>query len=104
MEASAAASGFKGCAICGGLGHRATQCPKLQLDNGAQDEKKQSQKSMLGNSQRALRKDPTASAGTISDVCSLGRSSYPHRSHQVVDVMRVAVSLSKIVQCFGHAV
>jgi len=31
MEASAAASGFKGCAICGGLGHRATQCPKLQV-------------------------------------------------------------------------
>lgn len=31
MEALAAASGVKGCAICGGLGHRATQCPKLQV-------------------------------------------------------------------------
>lgn len=31
MEALAAASGIKGCAYCGGLGHRATNCPKLQV-------------------------------------------------------------------------
>ncbi|KAJ9508881.1 hypothetical protein QJQ45_028196 [Haematococcus lacustris] len=30
MEEMAAKSGVKGCTICGGLGHRATQCPKLQ--------------------------------------------------------------------------
>lgn len=36
MEQLAAASGVKGCAICGGLGHRATQCPKLQAENKAQ--------------------------------------------------------------------
>jgi ATP-dependent RNA helicase DDX41 len=35
MEALAAASGVKGCAICGGLGHRATNCPKLQAENRA---------------------------------------------------------------------
>ena len=35
MEALAAASGVKGCAICGGLGHRATQCPKLEAENRA---------------------------------------------------------------------
>mmetsp|Transcript_11956 Transcript_11956/g.25699 ORF Transcript_11956/g.25699 Transcript_11956/m.25699 type:complete len:636 (+) Transcript_11956:117-2024(+) len=28
-------SGIKGCAICGGLGHRATQCPKLEAENRA---------------------------------------------------------------------
>lgn len=35
MEALAAASGVKGCVICGGLGHRATQCPKLEAENKA---------------------------------------------------------------------
>ena len=35
MEQLAAASGVKGCAICGGLGHRATQCPKLEAENKA---------------------------------------------------------------------
>jgi ATP-dependent RNA helicase DDX41 len=35
MEKLAEASGVKGCAICGGLGHRATQCPKLQAENKA---------------------------------------------------------------------
>ena len=29
MQAAAAASGAKGCAFCGGLGHRITECPKL---------------------------------------------------------------------------
>jgi ATP-dependent RNA helicase DDX41 len=29
MEAQAAANGTKGCAFCGGLGHRITDCPKL---------------------------------------------------------------------------
>eukprot|EP00798_Chlamydomonas_sp_ICE-L_P005570 gene5570-4204_t len=33
MEALAAASGVKGCVICGGLGHRATACPKLENEN-----------------------------------------------------------------------
>lgn len=28
-------SGQKGCSICGGLGHRATACPKLQAENRA---------------------------------------------------------------------
>ncbi|GFH07999.1 P-loop containing nucleoside triphosphate hydrolase protein [Haematococcus lacustris] len=35
MEEMAAKSGVKGCTICGGLGHRATQCPKLQAENRA---------------------------------------------------------------------
>ena len=35
MEALATASGIKGCVICGGLGHRATQCPKLEAENKA---------------------------------------------------------------------
>lgn len=35
MEKLAEASGVKGCAICGGLGHRATQCPKLEAENKA---------------------------------------------------------------------
>jgi len=35
MEELAAASGIKGCTICGGLGHRATQCPKLEAENRA---------------------------------------------------------------------
>jgi len=29
IEAAAAANGTKGCAFCGGLGHRITDCPKL---------------------------------------------------------------------------
>ena len=29
IEAAATASGAKGCAFCGGLGHRITDCPKL---------------------------------------------------------------------------
>ncbi|KAG1679430.1 hypothetical protein FOA52_007722 [Chlamydomonas sp. UWO 241] len=33
MEKLAEASGVKGCAICGGLGHRATACPKLTKEN-----------------------------------------------------------------------
>jgi len=41
MEATAAASGFKGCAICGGLGHRATQCPKLQVSGRDMQSSKQ---------------------------------------------------------------
>uniref|UniRef100_A0A7R9V1X9 RNA helicase n=1 Tax=Chlamydomonas euryale TaxID=1486919 RepID=A0A7R9V1X9_9CHLO len=35
MEELAKASGVKGCVICGGLGHRATQCPKLEAENKA---------------------------------------------------------------------
>ena len=33
MEELATASGVKGCVICGGLGHRATACPKLENEN-----------------------------------------------------------------------
>ena len=29
IEAAALANGTKGCAFCGGLGHRITDCPKL---------------------------------------------------------------------------
>ncbi len=31
-----AASGTKGCAYCGGLGHRIADCPKLQSDTREQ--------------------------------------------------------------------
>lgn len=36
MEAVAAASGVKGCAYCGGLGHRIAECPKLRAENQQQ--------------------------------------------------------------------
>ena len=32
MEKLAAASGVKGCAYCGGLGHRIADCPKLKSE------------------------------------------------------------------------
>ena len=32
FEALAAASGVKGCAYCGGLGHRIGNCPKLETE------------------------------------------------------------------------
>ncbi|GJY73560.1 DEAD-box ATP-dependent RNA helicase 35 [Tanacetum coccineum] len=36
IEAIANASGVKGCAYCGGLGHRITDCPKLELQKSQQ--------------------------------------------------------------------
>lgn len=36
MQAAAAASGVRGCAYCGGLGHRITDCPKLAAFKAAQ--------------------------------------------------------------------
>jgi ATP-dependent RNA helicase DDX41 len=36
MEAVAQASGVKGCAYCGGLGHRIAECPKLRAENQTQ--------------------------------------------------------------------
>ncbi len=35
----AAASGQRGCAYCGGLGHRIADCPKLQTQNREQQRK-----------------------------------------------------------------
>lgn len=40
MEALAAASGIKGCAYCGGLGHRIADCPKLRSESKAQERSK----------------------------------------------------------------
>lgn len=40
MEALAAASGVKGCAYCGGLGHRIADCPKLRGESKAQERSK----------------------------------------------------------------
>ena len=37
LEAKAAATGFKGCAYCGGLGHRITDCPKMEADAKAKE-------------------------------------------------------------------
>jgi ATP-dependent RNA helicase DDX41 len=34
------ASGIKGCAYCGGLGHRITDCPKLRSETEAQQRAK----------------------------------------------------------------
>lgn len=36
-----AISGTKGCAYCGGLGHRVTDCPKLRADTREQSKKQQ---------------------------------------------------------------
>lgn len=36
-----AISGTKGCAYCGGLGHRVTDCPKLRADSREQTRKQQ---------------------------------------------------------------
>ena len=36
-----AISGTKGCAYCGGLGHRVTDCPKLRADTREQGKKQQ---------------------------------------------------------------
>lgn len=35
-----AATGRKGCAYCGGLGHRVTDCPKLRADTQAAKRKR----------------------------------------------------------------
>jgi ATP-dependent RNA helicase DDX41 len=40
MEALAAISGIKGCAYCGGLGHRIADCPKLRSESKAQERSK----------------------------------------------------------------
>ncbi|WIA30008.1 hypothetical protein OEZ86_000105 [Tetradesmus obliquus] len=40
MEALAALSGIKGCAYCGGLGHRIADCPKLRSESKAQERSK----------------------------------------------------------------
>jgi len=36
-EAVALASGVRGCAYCGGLGHRIAECPKLKTENREQE-------------------------------------------------------------------
>lgn len=40
MEALAVASGVKGCAYCGGLGHRVTECPKMRSESLSQQRAK----------------------------------------------------------------
>ena len=40
MEALAAKSGVKGCAYCGGLGHRIVECPKLRSESASQQRAK----------------------------------------------------------------
>ena len=40
LEEMAAASGQKGCAYCGGLGHRISECPKLELQTRQEAHKK----------------------------------------------------------------
>lgn len=40
LEELARASGQKGCAYCGGLGHRIADCPKLDSQNREQQRKK----------------------------------------------------------------
>lgn len=40
MEELAAKSGVQGCAYCGGLGHRISNCPKLRSETKAQERSK----------------------------------------------------------------
>jgi ATP-dependent RNA helicase DDX41 len=46
MEKLAAASGVKGCAYCGGLGHRIGDCPKLK---GEAKEQSKTKKDYFGS-------------------------------------------------------
>lgn len=41
LQEMEAISGTKGCAYCGGLGHRVTDCPKLRADTREQTRKQQ---------------------------------------------------------------
>ena len=42
-----AISGTKGCAYCGGLGHRVTDCPKLKADS--RDQQRSHRDAFAGN-------------------------------------------------------